>query len=309
MKIYLSKINESWIIDRLKEEWISSNKINHANFRLFSDVVWLIAPWSLSKNYIKKIKNKKIIYSVYHIEEGLNNYQTSSILQNDKYIDAYHTISSKTMSELSKLTNKPIYNIPFWINQNLWFSIENKELLRKKYGFTKQDYLIGSFQRDTESHDLKTPKLVKGPDIFIKLIEKIKKQNKNLKIVLSGKNRNFIISELEKLNIPYRYFEMSSFEQLNELYNILDLYLVTSRLEGGPQAIMECGLTKTPIISTDVGISNEVLHKESIYDFNNLDTFFKAKPNIDFAFSKASNYIIPKGMNKYRSMFKEVYES
>ena len=26
MKIYISKINESWIIDRLKREWIQYNK-------------------------------------------------------------------------------------------------------------------------------------------------------------------------------------------------------------------------------------------------------------------------------------------
>ena len=31
---------------------------------------------------------------------------------------------------------------------------------------------------------------------------------------------------------------------MNELYNILDLYLITSRLEGGPQALVECGQTK-----------------------------------------------------------------
>ena len=35
--------------------------------------------------------------------------------------------------------------------------------------------------------------------------------------------------------------------KLNELYNILDLYLVTSRIEGGPQAIMEASITRTPI--------------------------------------------------------------
>ena len=45
---------------------------------------------------------------------------------------------------------------------------------------------------------------------------------------------------------------MASFETLNELYNILDLYIVASRIEGGPQAILECAVTKTPVISTDM---------------------------------------------------------
>ena len=52
---------------------------------------------------------------------------------------------------------------------------------------------------------------------------------------------------------------MVSFKELNELYNLLNLYVVSSRYEGGPQAIMECALIKTPIISTDVGIASEIL--------------------------------------------------
>ena len=34
---------------------------------------------------------------------------------------------------------------------------------------------------------------------------------------------------------------MTDFSMMNDLYNILDLYLITSRLEGGPQALVECG--------------------------------------------------------------------
>ena len=56
----------------------------------------------------------------------------------------------------------------------------------------------------------------------------------------------------------YSYFEMADFFELNELYNCLDLYIVASRVEGGPQSILEATLTKTPIISTDVGLAKEI---------------------------------------------------
>ena len=69
-----------------------------------------------------------------------------------------------------------------------------------------------------------------------------------------------------KNKIPFKYFEMTNFEMLNELYNVLDLYLVTSRIEGGPQALVECGQTKTPILSTNVGIADQILAPESIFD-------------------------------------------
>ena len=67
---------------------------------------------------------------------------------------------------------------------------------------------------------------------------------------------------------------MVDFETLNKLYNTLDLYLVTSRYEGGPQAILECLVTKTPILSTRVGIASEILNEKSIF---NMDNFNKLK--------------------------------
>ena len=54
----------------------------------------------------------------------------------------------------------------------------------------------------------------------------------------------------------------------------LTLYIVASRVEGGPQSIPECALTRTPIISTDVGIASNILSSESIFS---MDNFIKAK--------------------------------
>ena len=76
---------------------------------------------------------------------------------------------------------------------------------------------------------------------------------------------------------------MVNINTLNELYNILDLYIVSSRLEGGPQAIIECATTKTPIISTDVGVASEILHSDSIYT---LENFENAKPMVEYAYKK-----------------------
>ena len=44
--------------------------------------------------------------------------------------------------------------------------LNNKNELRNKYGFNFNDFVIGSFQRDTEGKDLTSPKLIKGPDIY-----------------------------------------------------------------------------------------------------------------------------------------------
>ena len=127
-----------------------------------------------------------------------------------------------------------------------------------------------------------------------------------MRVVLSGKRRDYLIKELDKNNIDYSYFKMVSVKNLNELYNLLDLYIVSSRVEGGPQAILECALTKTPLISTDVGIANKILHDESLY---NMDNFSLAKPNVEYSFNKAQDYVIPKGFTYFHKIFKEINES
>ena len=74
----------------------------------------------------------------------------------DKYVDFYHTISNKSKEEIQKLTAKKIVSIPFWINENIFFSIDDKTRLRSKYSLPKESLIIGSFQRDTEGKDLKS---------------------------------------------------------------------------------------------------------------------------------------------------------
>ena len=300
MKVYLSKINESWIIDRMRKEWyehnseVSTEKINE------SDIIWIISPWLWKKIPKRYLKKNKVVCSVYHFEEkDFERDSLNDFYKRDSYVDEYHVISPYIEKDLRNLTTKPITYIPFWVNESIWFNIPDKSNLRKKYNIDEKSYLIGSFQRDTEGSDLKSPKLIKGPDRFIEIVKSKKDDIKNLKVVLTGKRRQYVISELEKLNIDYVYLEMVTFEELNELYNILDLYIVSSRIEGGPQAVVECGITKTPIISTDVGFATDILSSESIFDMSN---YKDAAPNINHAYEKSLELSIPKGFQKFTNL-------
>ena len=203
------------------------------------------------------------------------------------------------------MTNKKIVYIPFWVNQNLWFEIKNKEQLREKYSVDLNSYLVGSFQRDTEGSDLISPKLSKGPDKLAEYFKLYKSKEEKLFILLSGYRRQFIINELKKINVQYKYIERPSIKVLNELYNSLDLYIVGSRVEGGPQSIMECALIKVPIISTDVGIASQILNKSSIFDEKILD----AKPDINHAYKMAKEFTLPNGIKKFEKMFEEIHEN
>ena len=300
MKIFIPKINESWIVDRFRNEWYENNRNLTTRSIYNADVIWIMAPWMWKKIPKFFLKRKKVLCTYHHFVKS--KFSKSDFDDLDQYVNSYHAISNNTEMQLRELTNKNIFTQPFWVNQKIWFPIENKEAIRKDFDFSIDDYLIGSFQRDTESADFKSPKLEKGPDIFLKIVREINKDKKNLLVVLTGKNRQYLIEKFKQHQIRYKYFEMIDQKKMNQLYNILNLYIVSSRVEGGPQSILECSAVNTPIISTDVGIASKILHTESIYT----DDYKLAKPNIQYANKSVQKYFLPEGLQEYRLLFENL---
>ena len=102
---------------------------------------------------------------------------------------------------------------------------------------------------------------------------------------------------------------MANLRTLAELYNCLDLYLVTSRYEGGPQAIFECASTKTPILSTSVGLSQEVLDAQCIC--KNREEFVRKINKKDFKYTSenhnnAQKYKMENLFPEYIKLFKSI---
>ena len=303
MKIFINDAKEDWIVDRFKKEFSDYNQELFTNEVKDADIIWIIAPWSWKNVPKKYLKTKKVLCTVHHVDfDKFIGKEKRNFYKLDRFVDIYHTISDKSSEQLVSLTTKKIYNFPFWVNSKIWFDIPESSLLKIKYNIPKDRYILGSFQRDTEGKDKISPKLSKGPDRFIEIVKKMA-EKKKIFVLLAGHRRQYIIRLLEKYKIEYLYYEKVSFEELNELYNCLDLYIVSSRIEGGPQSIFECGLSKTPIISTDVGIAKKVLATESIFDMKN---FQSAQPNVEFAYQNSIIFDIPKGFEEFNKMFKDI---
>jgi len=303
-KIYINSADEDWIVDKFKQEFLEFNSHLITHDIQDSTIIWIISPWTWKQLPKEKLKFKKVILTIHHLDDSdLSPRKLREFRKRDKFVDAYHIITPKTLSTLQELTQKKIYNFPFWVNQDNFFKIENSTNIKTKYNIPQNSYLIGSFQRDSEGKNLNKPKLIKGPDIFIKALEILNYKFGNLHVVLAGYRRNYVINKLDDLGISYSYFEKANIEVINELYNCLDLYMVTSRIEGGPQAIFECAITKTPIISTDVGIANKILHPSAIFSLNNIES---ATPNEEYAYKRVQEYLIPEGFKNFKIMFNEV---
>ena len=169
MNIYLTNLNESWVVDRFREDWYDHNPDISTDDIKNADIVWIISPWVWKKLSKKKFLNKKVICSIYHIDFA--NFDKKDFYKRDMYVDFYHVISEHTKKQLQKLTSKKIISIPFWVDHDKFKNLNNSNLLRQKFGFKEDDYLIGSFQRDSEGRDVSLPKLIKGPDIFFQIVK------------------------------------------------------------------------------------------------------------------------------------------
>ena len=134
MKIYLNKLNESWIVDRLKKEWLINNSKISTKVIFKSDIIWIISPWTWKRIPKNQLMTKKVLCSIYHFdEENLSPEYLEEFYERDNYVDEYHVISRHMIDLLKKLTTKKINYIPFWVNQKNWFYIKEKNFLRNKY--------------------------------------------------------------------------------------------------------------------------------------------------------------------------------
>ena len=69
MKIYIPEVNESWVVDRFREEFYKYNSKITTNDIKSADIIWIIAPW-IWKNIPKKfLKNKKVLCTIHHFED------------------------------------------------------------------------------------------------------------------------------------------------------------------------------------------------------------------------------------------------
>jgi len=287
MKIGIHVVKEDWILDRIASEFSRRWSDYVVDDIDKADVLWLLSPlpgrvlWNL---------DIPVVTSIQHIDKTKYSHAYYEALDNNT--TCYLTSCSKTKSFMKskKEFSKDVTVLPYWVNKELWYPLP-KKTSRDSIGMGNinlaDSYVIGSFQRDTEGSDLSSPKLSKGPDRFCDYVERVQSLRGDVHVLLGGWRRQYVINRLTEKGIPFTYLERPSVDKVNLMYNACDLYVVGSRCEGGPQAILECAATRTPIVSTNVGIASEILSPSCIIDIH--DTiYFPEESDIDHAYNAVS---------------------
>jgi len=209
----------------------------------------------------KPHRSNKTVLTWFHFISG--DKRNKNIIEAQKYLNFLHTSSNITKDHLIDLGIDPrkIVVIPLGVDLSLFkpVSFEEKQKMKEKLGIPLDKVIIGSFQKDGVGWgEGMEPKLIKGPDIFVKVVERLVK-NYPIFVLLVGPARGYIKNELQKRNIPYKDIGyLKNFKEIAKYYQILDLYLITSRIEGGPKQILESWASGVPVVSTKVGMVPDI---------------------------------------------------
>lgn len=146
--------------------------------------------------------------------------------------------------------------IPIGIHADLFLpqTPESRRKAREALGVSDDDVVVGSFQKDGQGWgEGMEPKPIKGPDVFVAVLRNLKDRVPNLKVLLSGPARGYVKKELAGAGIPVVHRQLDDYRDVAGLYQALDAYLVASRQEGGPKAVLESMASGVPLVTTRVG--------------------------------------------------------
>jgi len=217
---------------------------------------------------LSRYNNVRITGSFFHGQPGTGN----------KNFDARFDLLKKNHTRISRIqvTNtafrdviletgispQKVQVIPIGINLGV-FRMQTADLkrrARKSFEIPQKATVVGSFQKDGAGwNNGAQPKLVKGPDIFLKAMEILKPSAPDLYVLLSAPARGYVKSGLERLGIPFHHVILDEYSRIGDLYNCLDLCLVASRDEGGPKSILESMASGVPLVSTSVGQATDLI--------------------------------------------------
>ncbi len=154
-----------------------------------------------------------------------------------------------------------IARIPIGVDTTLFRPPGDAERVaaRSAHGLSPDAVVVGSFQKDGVGWgDGMEPKRIKGPDIFLKVIADLKR-DLPVHVFLTGPARGFVKKGLDDMGVPFTHVYADSHAELARCYHALDLYLVTSREEGGPMGLMESMASGVPVVSSDVGMARDLI--------------------------------------------------
>lgn len=221
----------------------------------------------------KTIKN---FWGKFPIVTTLHHFDAKTNLTPFHESDAVMTVSRQWHQYLAKIgiTEKNLGLVPFGVDTDQFYPPQdgNRLKIRKTLNFSNEAFVLGfSCRRISNIADRK------GVTCFLHALKMLHQQLPNLETLIIGPGWQALAQDLRHqgiscTHVPYKI----THEQVAKFYQALDLFWVTSRVEGGPVPLLEAMATGIPCISTPVGAALDLInhnHNGFIVSFDSPDLF------------------------------------
>lgn len=151
--------------------------------------------------------------------------------------------------------------------------------------------------------------MYKGPDILLKAIKKLIKQQLDIRLIWIGEGRykKDMIELSERLcisdNVKFIGY-LSSREKINDILDSSDLFILASRTEGLSRAIIEAQSRSLPVIASNIGGIPELVEKKHLFQNKNHEDL-SAKIQM---FYNNPELLFKVGVNNYNKSFAFTYD-
>lgn len=214
-----------------------------------------LGSFGMTKKIDEVHHSNSVIQTVFHF--GINGDQKArKLAQRIARVAVVHTSCYTTREKLMNagVPEAMITVIPLGVDTRLFTPNEDALEAKKKLSLPTNRTIISSFQKDGAGWDEGSkPKMIKGPDIFCDVVERVARVHP-IHVLLTGPSRGYVVDRLTKAGIPFTHRILNHYPDIVRYYRASDIYLLTSREEGGPKAFLEAWACKTPLVSTSVGM-------------------------------------------------------
>lgn len=185
-----------------------------------------------------------------------------------------------------------------------------KHTLQKRYPAAKNvfftnasDVLINNFKTDIKNFPVTKPykilsigaleQMYKSPDVVLRSVEILNKNKKEYHLDWLGDGifKQDMLKLAESLNISEQVSFLGSVDRKHviDFLDASDVFVLASRTEGLPRAIIEAMSRGIPCIGTNVGGIPELVHKDLLVDVNNSEDLAL---KISFLLSSKERYLM-----------------
>ncbi len=251
-------------LDRICQKLGIKSIRTRKNLSLRNQSVFYIDRRKILKDW--KRKNHRVAFPYYHgnpSKDAESREMLTTIANHHREIDRIQVTNRQMKGYIldTGIDPKKVFLIPIGVNCSLLQNSDiTKNRIRNELGIPLSAIVVGSFQKDGNGWENGlTPKLIKGPDTLIETLKILRHDVKELFVLLTGPARGYVKKGLEEAEIPYKHVLLDDYARIGDYYHALDLYIISSRDEGGPKAVLESMASGIPLVSTRVGQATDLI--------------------------------------------------